>query len=113
MIVEDPNLYIRDLGDRRSGADFDSVPSLRFGPAPNPGLGPVFEPGTRAAMGGAPAGADGASIILAWPRRLGAALLRWLERERERRVMHGLSDHLLDDMGLFRNDRDGDFRRRF
>jgi uncharacterized protein YjiS (DUF1127 family) len=52
-----------------------------------------------------------ALALVAWPGRACEAALMWLDRDRQRRTLHRLSDHLLKDIGLSRANGDRDGRR--
>jgi uncharacterized protein YjiS (DUF1127 family) len=69
-------------------------------PAPKP-LRPLAQLGRRpaAAIRLAVAAAGVAAIF---SRRAGDTLLLWRKRRRQRRALHALSDHMLQDLGLLR-----------
>nr|WP_298685649.1 DUF1127 domain-containing protein [uncultured Dongia sp.] len=49
---------------------------------------------------------DRSRALLRWPVVLIDAIFLWLERNRQRRLLHGLSNHMLKDLGLSRADID-------
>lgn len=50
---------------------------------------------------------------IAWRGNIIKAILRWLDRGRQRRHMHRLSDHMLHDIGLSRADLEQDAATQF
>ena len=54
-----------------------------------------------------------AAVLATRSRRLGDTLLLWLERYRQRRALHSLSDHMLKDLGLSRSDAGRETGKRF
>ena len=49
--------------------------------------------------------------VATWPVSVMNNMLRWLERDRQRRHLYGLSHHMLKDIGLSRADVDFEFRK--
>ncbi|MBL9033917.1 MAG: DUF1127 domain-containing protein [Rhodospirillaceae bacterium] len=51
--------------------------------------------------------------LACWPRAARDLALRWLTRQRQRRHLHAVSDHVLKDIGLSRADIEREARKGF
>jgi uncharacterized protein YjiS (DUF1127 family) len=56
---------------------------------------------------------DAAGAVATWSFRVGERLQLWRERVRQRRMLGGLNDHMLKDLGLSRSDACRETGKRF